>query len=60
MGANLQRSMDQTAVEDQLIEFEQALIALQVFPGISNPCMKRTMAVGPKKFVGKVPNPQIH
>ena len=46
--------------EDQLIEFEQALIALQVIPNIVNPCMKRTMMVGPKKFIGKVPNPQIH
>jgi len=46
--------------DEQVIEFEQALIALQVIPNIANPCMKKTMMVGPKKFVGKVPNPQIH
>ena len=27
---------------------------------IANPSMKRTMALGPKKTVGKRPNPQIH
>lgn len=42
---------------DQLVEFEQALIALQGIPNIANPCMKRTMNVGPKKFVGKKSNP---
>ena len=42
--------------DDQLIEFEQALLSLSLIPNISNPCMKRTMMVGPKKFVGKIPN----
>lgn len=27
---------------------------------IANPCMKRTMNVGPKKFIGKIPNSQVH
>ena len=48
------------STDEQLIEFEQALIAQAIVPNIMNPCMKRTMNVGPKKFVGKKPNPQIH
>lgn len=35
-------------------------MALAQIPKIQNPCMKRTMLVGPKKFVGSVENPQIH
>ena len=35
-------------------------MSLSLIPNISNPCMKRTMLVGPKKFVGKVPNSQVH
>lgn len=42
--------------DEQLIEFEQALLAQTVMQPIANPCMKRTMNFGPKKFVGKVPN----
>ena len=45
---------------EQLIEFEQALLAQDTVPNIANPCMKRTMLVGPKKYCGKKPNPQIH
>jgi hypothetical protein len=45
---------------EQLIEFEQALLALQIIPNIVNPCLKKTMMVGPKKFVGKTPNSQVH
>jgi len=66
--AQLPRSL-QNAVElhesekptnEQLIEFEQALLAQNTVPNIGNPCMKRTMMVGPKKFVGKKKNSQIH
>lgn len=46
--------------ENQIIEFEQALLAQAVITNIANPCMKRTMNVGPKKFVGKTPNSQVH
>lgn len=42
--------------EQAVIEFEHALMALQKIPAMSNPCLKRTMAVGPKKFVGSKPN----
>ena len=35
-------------------------MALEPLPPTSNPCLKRTMAVGPKKFVGSKPNQQIH
>lgn len=45
---------------EQLIEFEQALLALQIVPNIVNPCLKKTMMVGPKKFVGKNSNSQVH
>ena len=46
--------------EQAVIEFEYALMALQKIPPMSNPCLKRTMAVGPKKFIGSRPNQQIH
>lgn len=35
-------------------------MALAKMPSTSNPCLKRTMAVGPKKFIGSKPNQQIH
>lgn len=63
------RQMDQSVLptvlekpitDEQLIEFEQALLAQTVIPAIISPCPKRTMNFGPKKFVGKVPNNQIH
>ena len=44
----------------QLIEFEQALLVQSNIPNISNPCMRRTMNIGPKKFVGSRENPQLH
>ena len=46
--------------DEQIVEFEQALIVITAVRNIANPCKKRTMTVGPKKFVGKVPNAQIH
>ena len=46
--------------EEAVIEFEHALMALNKIPSTSNPCLKRTMAVGPKKFIGTQPNQQIH
>ena len=45
---------------DQLVEFEQALLAQSNIPNIANPCMRRTMMVGPKKYMGKNANPQLH
>jgi len=50
----------QENAEEHIIEFEQALLSLQVIPNIANPCMKKTMMIAPKKFVGKVPNSQVH
>ena len=52
--------LEKPITDEQLIEFEQALLAQTVIPAIMNPCPKRTMNFGPKKFVGKVPNNQIH
>ena len=42
--------------EEHLIEFEQALMALNTNTAIQNPCLKRTMMVGPKRMIGKEPN----
>ena len=52
--------LEKSITEEQMIEFEQALLAQTVIPAIGNPCLKRTMNFGPKKFVGKVPNALIH
>ena len=46
--------------DEQLIEFEQALLAQTVVPCINNPCMKRTMNFGPKKLIGTVANNLVH
>ena len=43
-----------------LIEYEQALMSLRQVGAIQNPCLKRTIMMGPKKFIGKKPNQQIH
>ena len=49
-----------TLNEQAVIEYEHALMALQKMPSIGNPCLKRTMNLGPKKFIGTQPNQQIH
>ena len=46
--------------EQSVVEFEHALMSLNKIPSYPNPCVKRTMALGPKKFVGYKPNQQIH
>lgn len=43
-----------------IVEFEAALMAMAQIAPINNPCLKRTMNMGPKKFVGKVPNCLVH
>ena len=50
----------QAVSSEQLIEFEQSLIAQSNIPNIANPCLRRTMLVGPKKMIGNNPNPQLH
>ena len=55
-----QQPMAMQEGDQKLIEFEQALMALAVVPTIANPCMKRTIMVGPKKFVGKKLNSRVH
>jgi len=50
------RERSQEKVEEHIVEFEQALLSLQAILNIANPCMKKTMMIAPKKFVGKVAN----
>ena len=42
--------------EQSVVEFEHALMSLNKIPSYPNPCLKKTMALGPKKFVGTIPN----
>ena len=43
--------------EDTFIEFENTLRMLNNIAVIQNPCVRKTMQMGPKKFNGKIQNP---
>ena len=46
--------------QENLIEFESALRVLNNLVLVQNPCLRKTMNMGPKKFNGTVPNSQVH
>lgn len=46
--------------QENLIEFESALRVLNNLVLVQNPCLRKTMNMGPKRFNGTVANSQVH
>lgn len=45
--------ISQNSADMFIVEFEAALMALNHITPMNNPCLKKTMNLGPKKLIGK-------